>query len=123
MFGSSPIILPAAGSASVPSQPTPKPRQRPQAQTQSTDRVTHLVELIEHRDRRFPVNAGIGDAHAIFEPLGSLGRDVLTPSVDMRFNHHAYNRAFASFDLLANIIEHEWLVIVILRRVPVYLRT
>ena len=80
---------------------------------------THFVELIEHRYRRRPVHAGVGDTHAIFERLGPHGRDVLASRVDMGLNHYANDRAFARLELFANIIEHFGLVIVVFRGIPV----
>lgn len=80
---------------------------------------THRVEFVEHRHRCRPVDARIGDTYAILEPLGSLGRYVLSPSVEMRLNHHTHDRPFAPPELLANIIEYFRLVIVVLRGVAV----
>ena len=92
-----------------------------QSQTPECDPFTHLVELIEHRHRRCPVNARIRDTHAVLEPLGPLARDILAPSVDVRLDHHAHNRGIASLELFTNVVKYFGLVIVVLSGVAVCL--
>ena len=84
------------------------------------DHSTHLVEPIEYRHSRFPVNTRIRDAHAILEPLGPLRRDVLSPGIDMGLDHNARDGAIALLELFADVVEHLGLVVVVFGRVAVY---
>ena len=124
--GFSPSTRHSSGSASAPLQPAQEPRQKPAHLTQQTDgegRSAHLVELVEHRHRRRPVDTSICDAHTVLESRGPLGGDFLPPTVDVRLDHHAYDRAVARLELRADVVEHLGLVVVVLRRVAVCPRT
>ena len=94
---------------------------RPRPHIRGDDQPTHLVEFIEHRHRRFPVDARISDAHAILEPLRPLRWDVLAPGIDVGLDHNAHDGGLALPELLADIVEHLGLVLIVFGRVSVYL--
>lgn len=77
------------------------------------------VEFVHHLDRRRPVDARVGDADAMLQVLRALGRDVLSPVVDVRLNHDASDVPLARRELLANRVNHQRLVIVVFLRVAV----
>lgn len=84
-----------------------------------------LIELVEHFDRRLPVNAGVCDADTVLEVRRPSGWDVLSPSVDVRLNHHASDMFSLGIGgrgckLLGDGVDDKRLVVVVLQRVAVY---
>jgi hypothetical protein len=49
---------------------------------------TYTIQMIEHSDRSLPVNARIGNRHAVLEVSGSLCGNVLPAFIDMGLDHH-----------------------------------
>jgi len=46
------------------------------------------IQTIEHSDRSLPVNARVGNGHAVLEVSGTLCGNVLLAFIDMGLNHH-----------------------------------
>lgn len=80
---------------------------------------TYLVEAVEHAYSGVPVNTGVGDADAILETAGTLCRNILATSVDVGFDHDTCNVSVPCNELLADVINNFWLVIVVLLGVSI----
>ena len=76
-------------------------------------------KLSEHGLGSFPVDARVGDGHAVLETsLAFLGY-LLSASLDVALNHDTHNGRLSSLDLLSNRMRNLWLVHVVLLRVAV----
>ena len=83
---------------------------------------THVIELVEHHDRRLPIHTRVGDRDAVLERSGALGRDVLPSRMDVRLDHDAGDVPVARGELRADALDDLWLVVVVLLRVAVCAR-
>lgn len=78
-----------------------------------------LRQLLQHLHRRFPVHAGIRDAHALLQRRRPLRRDLLVPLVEVRLDHHAHDGFLPRAELVADRLRDLGLVPVVLERVSV----
>ena len=74
-------------------------------------RPHRLRQTLQHGQRLFPADAGVGHAHAVLQRLA--GHDVLPAFVEVAFDHHAGDARFARRDLLAHRGRHRDLLAVL----------
>ena len=84
-----------------------------------------LIELVEHFYCRLPVDTGVRNADTVLEVSRARGWYVLSPSVDMRLDHHASDMFSLGIGgrgckLLGDGVDDKRLVVVILQGVAVY---
>lgn len=77
-------------------------------------RAHRLGEVLERRDGRLPVDAGVGDADALLEAPGPLGGDLLVALVDVGLDHDADDGILALAELVGDGGGHLGLVAVVL---------
>ncbi len=78
------------------------------------------IEVIEHGDGGVPVDTGVGNGHAVLQGGGAFGWDVLPAGIDVGLDHDASDAAVARSELLADVSEDLWLVVVVLLGVAVW---
>jgi len=71
------------------------------------------IQAIENSDRGLPVDARIGNRHAVLEVRGSLCGNVLPAFIDIGLDHHTGDVPIATAKLRTNVVEHLWLVIMV----------
>lgn len=71
-------------------------------------------EILEHRDRRLPVDTRISDADAPFQAGGALWWYFLVALVDIRLDHDASDGHLALAQLVANHLGDLGLIAVVL---------
>jgi hypothetical protein len=83
---------------------------------------TYLVQLVEHFNCARPIDAGVGDADAVFECGRASWGHVLAALVDVRLDHHAGDIPLSRCELLADVGNDEGLVAVVFGRIAIYVR-
>lgn len=73
-----------------------------------------LSQLLENFNRRFPADAGIGDADTFLKLGWSFGRNLLVAFVDVGLNHHANNSRLALPNLITDNLSNLGLVAMVL---------
>jgi len=71
-------------------------------------------KILEHSDGAIPVNASVGDRHALLERTGALGGNLLVALVDVGLDHDGDNAGFALADLVGDDLGDLGLVSVVL---------
>ena len=80
-------------------------------------RPDSLGQLLQHHDRRIPVDTRVRDTHTFLETCRPLRRDFLVSLVQMRFDHHTDDGGFTSAKLVSNNLGYFGLVAVVFERV------
>lgn len=73
-----------------------------------------LSQVLESGNGRIPVDAGIGDGHALPEAGWTLGWDLLVALIDVGLDHDTDDRLLAGAELVADSLGDGWLVSVVL---------
>ena len=73
-----------------------------------------LSQVLESRNGRLPVDAGIGDGDALLEAGWTLGWDLLVTLVDVGLDHDTDDGLLAGAKLVADSLGNGWLVAVVL---------
>ena len=73
-----------------------------------------LSQLLEDFNRRFPADAGVGNADTFLQLGWSFGRNLLVSFVDVGLNHHANNSRLALPNLITDDLSNLGLVAMVL---------
>ena len=70
-------------------------------------------KVLKHANRGVPVNASIGDGHALLQAAGALRRHLLVALIDVGLDHDTDDAGLAVADLVGNVLGDLGLVAVV----------